>query len=660
MKRHAARTSTSLGRHGLRRHGKRGPAFKSARGDNPLRVTCAGTPSARAGCNREIMATILRAEPETPSIEECDFLVVGSGIAGLSYALKVAESGRVAIVTKDVASEGSTRYAQGGICAVLDPLDSVDSHAQDTMVAGDFLCDETVVKLVCTEGANAVLDLVSMGADFDRTATGSLHLTREGGHEHNRIVHAADLTGAEIERTLLEKVRDNPNITMYENFFATELVTEQVGPQLYCMGCDTFDRISGREVRFLALSTMLASGGSGHLYPSTTNPGVSTGDGIAMAARAGAKVSNMEFMQFHPTSFAAPPIPGGPASAPSLKREAVFLISEAVRGEGGLLFNGDGERFMPQYDDRLELAPRDVVARAIDHQCKQRGEEHAYLDISHKSSDMLLKHFPNISAECLKHGIDITQDPIPVTPAMHYTCGGITTGLHAETNIAGLFACGEAACTGLHGANRLASNSLLEGLVFGRKASDAAVAHAETVSRAAELPWSRSALTQKVHRPYVSRTMDPAREDSVRFNLLSLRRDLQDVMWDHAGIVRNTQGLKQGLVRLKQIGAKVCDICVRGLTAELSAEWYEVANLLTVAELVTTSALMRRESRGLHYTLDYPLKVESERHPTSIPSTLRLASRLDLVHAKKMYRSVQLSKTPSPKIKAESAELVRK
>jgi len=411
----------------------------------------------------------MRVNAHTPKVVHTDYLVIGSGIAGLSYALSVADSGKVAIVTKDRAKEGSTRYAQGGICAVLDPLDSVESHAHDTMVAGDYLCDQAVVDLVCREGANAVLDLVAMGASFDRTKSGQLHLTREGGHAHKRVVHAADLTGAEIERTLLAKVKQHANIQLYESHLATDLVTEGVGAATWCLGADAFERSTGREVRFLALATMIASGGSGHVYPSTTNPAVATGDGIAMAARAGAAIGNMEFMQFHPTSFyaaAAPYLPETESQATTadqlhLNRSPVFLISEAVRGEGGVLLDGSGARFMDAYDARGELAPRDVVARAIAAQCQARDEPCAFLDISHKPAADVRHHFPNIAAHCAAHGLDITRDPIPVTPAMHYTCGGVKTDLNAATNLKGLFVCGEAAYTGLHGANRLASNSLL-------------------------------------------------------------------------------------------------------------------------------------------------------------------------------------------------------
>jgi len=544
-------------------------------------------------------------------------------------------------VTKDEAKEGSTRYAQGGICAILDPLDSVESHATDTMVAGDFLCDMKVVEMVCRESTKAVLDLVKMGAQFDRTETGELHLTREGGHEHTRIVHAADLTGAEIERTLLEKARAHPNITMFEKYCVTDLVTDEVGQTPYCIGCDSFSRDTGQEVRFVALATMLASGGSGHIYPSTTNPTVATGDGIAMAARAGAAVCNMEFMQFHPTSFYV----DGQADAASVAtgvRGPVFLISEAVRGEGGILRNGAGERFMEQYDPRLELAPRDVVARAINDQCKRRGEPCAWLDISHVDAAKVLHHFPNIAAHCAEHGIDITADPIPVVPAMHYTCGGVHTRSHGETTLPGLFACGEAAYTGLHGANRLASNSLLEGLVFGRRAAGATVTHARLSSTIAEGAMARAVENRRLERPVVgerpARSAREAEAEAERLRAVrALRRELQDANWQHAGIVRTTSELVDGLQRLKRLAGEAVALNPRGFGKEVVTEWTELANLLTVSELVVTSALMRKESRGLHYNLDYPYKVDSEKRPTRVDARLRTADKLKAVLEDKRY-----------------------
>jgi L-aspartate oxidase len=429
-------------------------------------------------------------------------------------------------------------------------------------------------------------------------------------------------------------------------------VTEAVGPTTWCLGADAFERSTGREVRFLALATMIASGGSGHVYPSTTNPAVATGDGIAMAARAGAAIGNMEFMQFHPTSFyaaAAPFLPEMELSAEP-NRAPVFLISEAVRGEGAVLLDGSGSRFMDDYDVRGELAPRDVVARAIAAQCKARQEPCAFLDISHKPAADVLNHFPNIAAHCAAHGLDITRHPIPVTPAMHYTCGGVCTDQHAATNLKGLFACGEAAYTGLHGANRLASNSLLEGLVFGRGAAAAATAHAAAAAASPRVEvLYRAAACREARHLYIDKeaghqaSASSAREAKTMATLVSLRTQTQDAMWEHAGIVRTTASLLSALQRVRELGAAAAELPLKGCSPSLAFAWYEVANLLTVAELVVISALQRKESRGLHYTLDYPDKVESERRPTLIHNTLPAATVLNAVHAKRINRSALLS-----------------
>lgn len=404
-----------------------------------------------------------------------DFVVVGSGIAGLRFALDVAKTGRVAVVTKAERQEGSTNYAQGGVSAVLDPKDSVENHIRDTIVAGAYLNDEEVVEVVCREGPERVKELMEMGASFDRGEDGRLQLAREGGHSHHRIVHAADVTGREIQRALLVAAQRDPNITLFEHHFVVDLLTTQGedGAQ-ECYGVDALDVRSGQVLRFLAGATLLASGGAGHVYPNTTNPPVATGDGIALAQRAHAVISNMEFVQFHPTALADAGLP----TPPSPPRLNAFLITEAVRGAGGVLYNQAGQRFMPEYDARGELAPRDVVARSIDDQLKRRGEQYVLLDISHKPREEILSHFPNIAEECLRCGIDITKEPIPVVPAAHYMCGGVQTGLHGETSVKGLWAAGEVACTGLHGANRLASNSLLEALVFAQRAVGPATAYA--------------------------------------------------------------------------------------------------------------------------------------------------------------------------------------
>ncbi|KAK3284819.1 hypothetical protein CYMTET_7550 [Cymbomonas tetramitiformis] len=562
-------------------------------------------------------------------VVQTDFVVVGSGIAGLSYALRVADHGKVAIVTKDVAHEGSTRYAQGGICAVLDASDSVESHISDTVVAGDFLCDLRAVKMVCSEGAAAVLELVDMGAEFTRSSSGDLHLTREGGHEHKRIVHAADMTGREIERVLVEKALAHPNIQFYENHFATDLVTVQEGDATRCVGIDVVERATNKDIRFVSAVTMLASGGAGHIYPNTTNPVVATGDGIAIAARAKAHIANMEFMQFHPTSLYVEPDENAAVS-----RESVFLITEAVRGEGGLLYNAAGERFMPKYDSRLELAPRDVVARSIDDQLKKYGDKCVYLDITHKPAEEIMEHFPNIAAH-LQHslGLDITKDRIPVVPAMHYTCGGVKTGLKGDTSLPGLYATGEVAYTGLHGANRLASNSLLEGLVYSIKAASASTKYVETNAR------QSTSLFENAAEEFYSREVSIPPEDpkAVKYALnvlMNLRRKLQATMWENAGIVRSNTRLLDAMEQVKRlrmeleaISAEVDIHSLATIDCELKVEHFELLNLFTVSELVVVSAMMRKESRGLHFTTDYPYKVEGERRPTVINTPLKSARK---------------------------------
>ncbi|CBI34921.3 unnamed protein product, partial [Vitis vinifera] len=480
------------------------------------------------------------------SVKYFDFAVIGSGVAGLRYALEVAKHGSVAVITKAEPHESNTNYAQGGVSAVLCPLDSVESHMRDTIIAGAYLCDEETVRVVCTEGPDRIRELIAMGASFDHGEDGNLHLAREGGHSHHRIVHAADMTGREIERALLEAVVNDPNIFMFEHHFAIDLLTSQDGSDTVCHGVDTLNTETQEVVRFIAKVILLASGGAGHIYPTTTNPLVATGDGIAMAHRAQAVISNMEFVQFHPTALADEGLPITPAKT----RENAFLITEAVRGDGGILYNLSMERFMPLYDERAELAPRDVVARSIDDQLKKRNEKYVLLDISHKPKEKILSHFPNIAAECLKYGLDITRQPIPVVPAAHYMCGGVRAGLQGETNVRGLYVAGEVACTGLHGANRLASNSLLEALVFARRAVQPSIDHMSNST----LDLSASNCgTRKV------------------------RKELQSIMWKY---------------------------------------WEQ--NLFCCAKLVVSSALARHESRGLHYTIDFPHLVESKRLPTVI------------------------------------------
>jgi L-aspartate oxidase len=526
--------------------------------------------------------------------ERFDFLVLGSGVAGLFYALKVAEYGSVAIVTKKESVESNTNYAQGGIAAVMDAADSYESHIQDTLEAGAGLCDQAVVEVVVREGPERVRELMQIGAEFS-AAKGQLHLGREGGHSRNRIVHAADATGREIERALIDRVRTHPNIRVYEYHLAVELITQhhlgqyvtRLRPDICCYGAYVYDEVEDRMITILARSTMLATGGSGQVYLHTTNPAIATGDGLAMAYRAKAHVSNMEFVQFHPTSLYHP-------EADS------FLISEAVRGEGGLLYNLAGERFMPQYDERAELAPRDIVARAIDDQLKQRGEPHVWLDISHKPEDEILEHFPNIAATCLGYGIDITSGPIPVVPAAHYQCGGVVVDLRGRTSIRGLFAAGEVSFTGLHGANRLASNSLLEALVYAERAAGPAIEYVRSGTWQEGIPdWDDSG------------TVEPQEWVLVSHNRDELRR----VMSDYVGIVRSNHRLDRAARRTRLLYDETEDFYRR---SRVSTPLCELRNLIVVGYLIISSARMRRESRGLHHTIDYPEPSEQERRSSNL------------------------------------------
>ncbi|HET6566813.1 MAG TPA: L-aspartate oxidase [Rhodothermales bacterium] len=527
-------------------------------------------------------------------VHRFDFLVIGSGVAGLSFARRVAEYGTVAVITKKESVESNTNYAQGGIAAVMDGSDSYASHVEDTLVAGAGLCDQHVVEIVVEEGPERVRELMALGADFTRK-DGQLHLGREGGHSTHRIVHAADTTGREVERALLHQVRTHPNIQVFEYHFALELITEhhlgqhvtRLRPDVHCFGAYVFDERGGRVLTFLSKVCMLASGGSGQVYLHTTNPDVATGDGLAMAYRAKARVANMEFVQFHPTSLYIP-------EADS------FLISEAVRGEGALLRNQAGERFMPEYDARAELAPRDVVARAIDDQLKMRGEEYVLLDISHKPAGEVREHFPNIYETCLRYGIDMTQEPIPVVPAAHYQCGGVLVDIFARTTVAGLFASGEVACTGLHGANRLASNSLLEALVFSHRAVEPAVEYARSQTWRADVPgWDASGTEQPHEWVLVSHNRD----------------ELRRVMWNYVGIVRSMLRLERAFRRTHLLYEETEDFYRR---SSVSTEVGELRNLIVVAYLIIHSAMMRHESRGLHYLLDYPEPAEHERRMTLV------------------------------------------
>ena len=528
-------------------------------------------------------------------MRQYDFLVIGSGVAGLSFALKAAEHGSVAVITKKASAESNTNYAQGGIAAVVDEADSVESHVQDTLDAGAGLCDEEVVRIVVEEGPRRVRELMQLGAEFTRRngEGSSLHLGREGGHSADRIVHAADATGREVERALLSRTRASGNIDMLEYHFAVDLITEhhlgqhvsRVRPDVHCFGAYVLDEETERVERFLAKATLLAAGGSGQVYQHTTNPPVATGDGVAMAYRAKARVSNMEFVQFHPTSLYHP---DGNS----------FLVSEAVRGAGGRLYNQAGERFMPQYDDRAELAPRDIVARAIDDQLKKRGEEHVLLDISHEPASEVTEHFPTICDTLQALGIDMTAEPIPVVPAAHYQCGGVLSDKEGRTSIGGLFVCGEVACTGLHGANRLASNSLLEALVFAHRAVQPAVEYAAAHVLPEGIPaWDTSGTERPDERVLISHN----------------RGELRRVMSDYVGIVRSDLRLKRAFRRTRLLYEETEDFYRR---SSISSGLCELRNMIAVAYLIVKCARVRRESRGLHYTLDHPRPREEERRPT--------------------------------------------
>ncbi|MDZ4700030.1 MAG: L-aspartate oxidase [Rhodothermales bacterium] len=526
--------------------------------------------------------------------ERYDFLLLGSGIAGLSFALRAAEEGTVAIVTKKESAESNTNYAQGGIAAVIDDADSFEKHIEDTLIAGAGLCDPEIVRIVVTEGPARVRELMEMGAAFTREH-GRLHLGKEGGHSENRIVHAADATGKEVERALLARVNAHPNIQVFQHHFALELITDhhlgrhvtRLQPDIGCYGAYVLDEQNNRVLTMLARATLLATGGCGQVYLHSTNPGIATGDGLAMAYRAKARIANMEFIQFHPTSLYH-------AEANS------YLITEAVRGEGGILLNKNGHRFMPDYDRRGELAPRDIVARAIDDQLKQRGDDYVLLDISHIGADRVRRHFPNIYETCLRYGIDMTTEPIPVVPAAHYQCGGVQVDAMGRTSIRGLFACGEVSHTGLHGANRLASNSLLEALVFSYRAAREATAFVRAVGWMEGIPdWD-----------------DSGTEEPQEWVLISHNRDeLRRVMWDYVGIVRSRLRLERAFRRTHLLYEETEDFYRR---SRVSTGLCEMRNMIVVAYLIIRSAQMRRESRGLHFMLDFQETVDWARRPTLV------------------------------------------
>lgn len=523
-----------------------------------------------------------------------DVLIIGSGLAGQSAALRLAEHCKVGLISKYAPDESASTRAQGGIAAVLDSQDSIQAHIEDTFVAGAFLNDPKATRFVVENGRHAIDWLIEQGVPFTKDASG-YHLTREGGHSARRVIHVADATGLSVQETLTAKVKAHPNIVRLEHHIAIDLITaDKLGlSDQRCYGAYTLDSHSGKVLAISASNTIIASGGAGKVYLYTTNPDTSTGDGIAMAWRAGCRIANMEFIQFHPTCLYHP-------------QAKSFLISEAVRGEGGILRLPDGTRFMPEHDKRAELAPRDVVARAIDFEMKKRGLDCVYLDISHKPAAFLKEHFPNILARCLELGIDITKEPIPVVPAAHYTCGGVVTDLKARTDIAGLYASGEVACTGLHGANRLASNSLLECIVFSEAAANDILTQPKV--KLPEIPaWDESRVT------------DPDEEVIIAHNWDELRR----FMWNYVGIVRTTKRLWRAQHRIKLLAHEIEEYYSN---FRVTHDLIELRNLVMTADLIVQSALKRRESRGLHFSRDYPQKLDLAK-PTVIRKRTKKADR---------------------------------
>jgi L-aspartate oxidase len=515
-----------------------------------------------------------------------DFLIIGSGIAGMSYALKVAQHGKVAIIAKTTLEDANTYYAQGGIASVTTPWDNFEKHIADTLDAGAGLCDINVAERVVKEAPKQINELINWGVNFDKDEKGNFDLHREGGHSEFRILHYKDSTGAEIQTSLIETIRNHPNIDVYDNHFTIEILTQHHLGQVVtrhtsgieCYGAYILDLHTNEVLTFLSRVTMMATGGIGCIYQTTTNPLVATGDGIAMVARAKGEIKGMEFVQFHPTALYHPGV------RPS------FLITEAMRGYGGILKTKDEKEFMGKYDERLSLAPRDIVARAIDTEMKNRGDDHVYLDVTHKDAEETKNHFPTIYEKCLTYGIDITKDMIPVAPAAHYLCGGIFVNIDGETSINRLYANGECACTGLHGANRLASNSLIEAVVFADSAAKHSIPIFKNYSFREDVPdWNAEGTTSTEEMVLVTQSY----------------KEVGQIMSSYVGIVRSDIRLHRAMNRLNILFRETENLFQRSV---VSREICELRNIIKVGYMVIKQAMARKESRGLHYTIDYPHK----------------------------------------------------
>ena len=520
----------------------------------------------------------------SPDPVSCDVLVIGSGAAGLSLALQLPDNLRVTVLSKGLLDEGSTRYAQGGIAAVLDSSDSIEAHVNDTLIAGAGLCHREVVQTVVNGGKGSIQWLVEQGVDFTRSEGGeedfhlsSFHLTQEGGHSHRRVIHSADATGKAVSDSLIGQAQRKPNICLLTRRIAINLIHDIDRPtrKRRCIGAHVLNQQSGEVETYGARFVVLATGGASKVYLYTSNPDGACGDGIAMAWRAGCRVANLEFNQFHPTCLYHP-------------QAKSFLLTEALRGEGAHLLLPGGERFMPRFDPRAELAPRDIVARAIDHEMKRLGIDHVYLDISHQAAEFIQSHFPTVYERCLHFGIDITRQPIPVVPAAHYTCGGVMVDLNGLTDLQNLYAIGETSFTGLHGANRMASNSLLECFVYAKAAADHIRTRLEQVQAPSAVPaWDESRVTPSEEGVVISHNWD----------------ELRRVMWDYVGIVRSNKRLERARLRIEQLQKEIREHYARH---KISSDLLELRNLATVAELMVRCAQLRKESRGLHYNQDYP------------------------------------------------------